>query len=112
MMLYLPLTVFFLLSSLCTDNDLVVLNNVKTSFCHFPSKKTFKRSKQWVSEIDTVIASFQMLNCFGSFSVHQTDWLPSDHAPISIDVKLPNVNLELLLSRAEHLGGHGSLMGQ
>ena len=102
----------FLLSSICTNNDLVVLNNVKTSFCNFPSKKTFKRSKQWVSEIDTVVASFGMLSCFESFSVHQTDWLPSNHAPISINVKLPNVNLELLLSRAEHLGGHGSLTGR
>ena len=31
----------FILSSICIDNDLIVLNNVKTSSCHFQSQKTF-----------------------------------------------------------------------
>ena len=30
----------FILSSICIDNDLVVLNNVKTSYSHFQSQKT------------------------------------------------------------------------
>ena len=102
----------YLLSSICVDNNLIVLNNVKTNTCYFPSQKTFKRNRQWLSEIDTMVTSFAMLNDLENFTVHQTDWLPSNHAPISIDLKLPKVNLDLLLTRAENLGGHGSLMGQ
>ena len=102
----------FILSSICIDNDLVVVNNVKTPYCHFQSQKTFKRNMLWVSEIDTIISSFGMLGCFDQFIVHQTDWLPSNHAPVSINLKLPKVNLDLLLTRAENLGGHGCLMGQ
>ena len=37
-------------STLCADNDLVVLNNIQTSTCHFPSKKTFKKGNQWISD--------------------------------------------------------------
>ena len=36
--------------------------------------------------------------------------LPSDHAPISFDIKLPKFNLDNLMKRASNLGGHGSLM--
>ena len=100
-----------LLSSICTDNDLVVLNNIKSSFCHFPSKKTFRRNGKWISELDTVVSSYKMLNKFDNFTVHQTDWLPSDHAPISIGIELPKVNLDILSFRAEYLGGHAALMG-
>ena len=102
----------YILSSICVDNDLIVLNNVKTAMAHFPSQKTFKRRNQWVSELDTVVTSYEMLNYFDQFTVHQTDWLPSNHAPISINLKCPKVNLDLLLTRAENLGGHGSLFGR
>ena len=102
----------FLLSSICVDNELVVLNNIKSSVHHFQSKKTFKRTNQWISEIDTCVVSFDMLNSCKEFLVHQTDWLPSNHAPISLALKLPKVNLDVLLTRANHLGGHGALLGQ
>ena len=32
----------YLLSTICVDNDLIVLNNIKTPTDHFPSCKTLK----------------------------------------------------------------------
>ena len=81
----------YILSSICVDNNLIVLNNVKTAIAHFPSQKTFKSRNQWVSEIDTVVTSYEMLNYLEQFTVHQTDWLPSNHAPMSINLKCPKV---------------------
>ena len=101
----------YILSFICLDNDLVVLNNIKTPFCHFPSLKTFIQRNQWISEIDTIVTSYGMLKSVEDFGVYQTDWLPSNHAPISVNIKLPKVNLDILLARAEYLGGHASLMG-
>ena len=100
-----------ILSSICVNNNLVVLNNIKTPFCHFPSKKTFKRNGEWISELDTIVNSYGMLKLVHNFAVHQTDWLPSDRAPISVSVKLPRVNSDILRSRAGFLGGHAALMG-
>ena len=102
----------YLLSALCTDNDLIVVNNVKTATLHFPSNKTYKKRNQWISELDTAIVSYRMLSCLSNFNVHQTDWLPSDHAPISIDLKVSEVNMDCVLERANNLGGHGSMLGQ
>ena len=102
----------YFLSTLCSDNGLVMLNNLKTATSHFPSQKTFKRRNQWISELDTAVVSYKLLNYINRFNVHQTDWLPSDHAPISIELKLPEFSMDYLLLRAGYLGGHGSLMGQ
>ena len=74
--------------------------------------KTFKRRSQWISELDTAIVSYDILRNIYNFNVHQTDWLPSDHAPISFEINVPKVSLNCLLSRACNLGGHGSLMRQ
>ena len=102
----------YLLSTVCVDHSLLVLNNVKTPTKYFPSQKTFKRRNQWISELDTTIVSYELLDNLSNLTVHQTDWLPSDHAPISIDLKSTRFNTESMLLRATNLGGHGSLMGQ
>ena len=102
----------YILSTICVDNDLIVMNNIKTPTCHFPSRKTFKNRVEWVSEIDTSIISYDLLNNINRFTIHQTDWLPSNHALISFELKIPRYNMDDILSRADNLGGHGSLMGQ
>ena len=100
----------YILSNLCIDNNLLVLNNLKTHDNYFPSKKTFKKRNQWISELDTVTVSYNLLEYIYNFNVHQTLWLPSDHAPLSFDIKLPKFNLDSLMKRASNLGGHASLM--
>ena len=102
----------YLLSTVCVDHSLLVLNNVKTPTKYFPSQKTFKRRNRWISELDTTIVSYELLDYLSNWTVHQTNWLPSDHAPISIDLKSTRFNTEIMLLRATNLGGHGSLMGQ
>ncbi len=100
------------LSSLCSDNGLLVINNLQTNRKYFPSKKTYKKAGQWLSELDAAVVSCQLVECIETFAVHQTDWLPSDHAPISLCMTLPNLNFDSLIVRAGHLGGHASLQGQ
>ena len=102
----------YLLSTVCIDHNLLVLNNVKSPTKYFPSQKTFKRRNQWISELDTTVVSHELLNNLSNFTVHQNDWLPSDHAPISIDLTYNRFNINCISSRASNLGGHGSLMGQ
>ena len=91
---------------------MLVVNNLQMPYRYFPSNKTYKKRNNWISELDTVVVSYKLINCINKFTVHQTDWLPSDHAPISIELQLPKINLEIMLSRASNLGGHGSLMGK
>ncbi len=100
------------LSSLCSGNYLLVVNNLQTNGRYFPSKKTFQKSNQWISELDVVVASCQLIENIENLDVHQTDCWPSDHAPISLTMTIPNTDLDSLVTRVRCLGGHAALEGQ
>lgn len=93
-----------LLSTICIDNTLLVVNNVKYQDKHFSGNKTFHRVDVWISMVDTCIASAKIINHVQDFVVLQRDD-PSDHAPITVTVAINGVDLNRLLARAERLGG-------
>lgn len=47
-----------------------------------------------------------MVSRVSEFSVIHNASLPSDHAPISVTLSLPDVDLENLCTRAHQLGGY------
>lgn len=57
---------------------------------HFNSKLTFKRSLNWLSEIDFVYSSPNLIKYISNFQIHDNHQLPSNHAPISVDLCIPN----------------------
>ena len=95
--------------TICVESGLLVINNLRTAFQHFASMKTFRRGGNWISEIDTCIASPNLVKYMNNFLVHQTDYLPSNHAPLSVSVRLPNLKRDWILSRAFLLGDHAVL---
>lgn len=99
------------MSTICKDNDLLVINNLKTESKHFVSGKTYKKKDVWLSELDVVVASRQLVYDIVDFQVHQTAHLPSDDAPVSLEMRLPGVNLFVQCQRASMLGGRGSPLG-
>ncbi len=101
-----------LLSSLCADNNLVVINNLKTPCKHFVGEKTFRKGQEWVSELDTCVSSLDLLNFIDDFRVLQQSGLPSDHAPVSVTITSPRVNLDQILEGALALGDHSALHTQ
>ena len=100
----------YVLSTICIDKRLVVVNNLKTPTKHYKSDLTYRKGRTWVSELDVCVVSHEAVSNISSFSVHKTECLPSDHAPISIDLKIPDISLDAIYSRACQLGGHASLV--
>ena len=100
-----------LLSALCVDNSMVVVNNLKYQHRHFPGNKTFRRRDTWISEIDTCIVTHSLIPYVSDFSVMQRGDLPSDHAPITLNLARTGVDLDGLFSRATMLGDHAVLYG-
>ncbi len=41
------------LSAMCIDNKLLVINNLMCGDRHFPGDETFRTRDTWISEIDT-----------------------------------------------------------
>lgn len=97
-----------LLAAICRENDLVVINNLKAPNKHFKSNKTFRRAGSWISELDTCIASREFIGNISEFCVYQRDELPSDHAPISVNITSHGVDLDYVFSCAVLLGGHAA----
>ena len=100
-----------LLSTICKDHDLIVINNLKTSNKHFVSDKTYKQGTNWVSELDVFVGSQSLVGSIDWLKVYQTADLPSDHAPVGIQITVNKLNLDDLVQRASSLGGHASLLG-
>ncbi len=96
----------FILSSVCKESELLVLNILEKPTNHFKSKKTYKQGTEWISELDTCILSPSAVSGVSEFSVIHNVSLPSDQAPISVTLSLPDVDLESLYTRAYQLGNY------
>ena len=99
-----------IMSTICTDNDLLVVNNLRTFDKHFVSDKTYRKKGTWISELDTCIVSQNLVRCINDFSVVRQSGLPSDHAPIAVTVTT-DVDLDSILMRAKSLGDYSALCG-
>ena len=93
---------------ICVDEQLVVVNNMKTGYAHFTSKKTFKRGGEWISELDTCIISVNLVKYVKHFDVIDGENLPSDHAPVVMSLQVPSPCLDSVMARAGDLGKHGA----
>ncbi len=100
-----------ILSTICDDNQLVVVNNLKTRDRHFTGNKTYKRGDMWISELDLCVASLHLIDRLCDFKVVQRSDLPSDHAPVSVTISLKGEDLDSILDRASSLGDHAVLYG-
>ena len=96
----------------CSDNNLLVLNNLQADRNFFQGGLTFRRKKKWISELDLCLLSPSLLSCTKSLLVSQNTNDPSDHAPLSTEfVFTPDlIHPRSLLSRAENTCGHAVLL--
>ncbi|ELU16125.1 hypothetical protein CAPTEDRAFT_213057 [Capitella teleta] len=78
--------------------SMVMLNNLSSASRGFSEKLTFHQGQRWISELDTCFISPEYISAIISFGVHQTPLLPSDHAPINL-----NINTEKCRSQPEDL---------
>lgn len=65
-------------ASMCTDLKLVMINNLNGRGKTFANKMTSKQGNVWISELDLCVMSCNMTDYVDEFTVHQTDFLPSD----------------------------------
>ena len=90
--------------SICAEENLMVFNNAVLETQSYRSQLTYKQGPVWTSELDYCLVSCKMVNSLCFFGVHQNLSLPSNHAPIVIEIKPHHINLYKLLERANMLG--------
>ncbi len=67
-----------ILSNICVETGMLLVNNLKTPTDHFYSDKTYRKGCEWVSEIDTCTVSSNLVSDVSGFAVIKNDSLPSD----------------------------------
>ena len=65
----------FILSGICKECNLVLINNLKTNSKHFESKKTYRKGREWVSELDACLVGASVVSRVSELSVVQNEAL-------------------------------------
>lgn len=76
----------YIVSTICIESEILILNNLKTQDKHFVSNKTYCKGREWVSELDICAMSPTLVSSVSDFCVIKDDSLPSDHAPVSLNI--------------------------
>ena len=79
------------LMNICNNNDMVIVNNLSYLDKHFKGNLTYRQGDRWVSEIDLCLSKKSCLNLIQDLQIHR-EVRGSDHAPISITLKLRTTN--------------------
>ena len=98
------------LFSICKDNGLMVANNLVTEDVTLTSSLTYRIRNKWVSELDLCIVSEELIPAVSKLSVNQDTSLPSNHAPVSVNINLPERSLSIsdLVTRSADIGMYPS----
>jgi hypothetical protein len=92
----------------CLRDSFVLLNGLCYGSSTHKAALTFRQRSRWISELDTLFASSELLPLISDFKIHQRLDLPSDHAPVSCCIALNKLecsrNTQPLMDRAEKLG--------
>lgn len=92
--------------TICSENNVVVINDLRTNDKSFLGNKTYKKRTKWTSELDTCIASVSLLKYISNFKVLHQRNLPSDHAAIALIISTVGTELDDVLMRTKSLGDY------
>lgn len=94
------------LMAFCVENKMLLVNNLNTLDNYYTGDKSVRQNGVWVSEIDTCVATCNIIRYIRDFRVLQRSDPPSDRAPPSLTFTCTGVSPKHLLERAASPGGH------
>ena len=92
---------------LCDDCNMVIVTNLQTNESHFQGALSFRKKIDWISELDLILISNDVVNAVSYFKVDQDVRFPSDHAPVSMWLNMDALgvdDVEALTARSRMLG--------
>ena len=94
------------LLNMCGESGMVICNHLVNGQKNFGGDLSFRRRRQWISEIDLCLAKPTMLSKISDLAIRQ-DIHGSDHAPLCVSLDMAGVDLtdvEDLRRRSAELG--------
>lgn len=94
---------------LCKDTSCVVVNHLTHGGHSYDSDLSFRRRRNWISELDICVASKHAIPFIDDITTNQDMNLPSDHAPLEVILSLADrqyISPDLTLTRSQDLGAY------
>ena len=91
------------LTSLCKECHVVPVNHLKYCENSFPGNLTYRKSNNWISQLDWLLCDIRSLPCVKNFAIIQSMCIPTDHAALSYTLKFPLPG-EAIHTRSKDLG--------
>ena len=88
--------------------NLTPVNHMIYKSKHFEGNFTFRKKANWISQLDWAFVSTKLVPNITSFNVLQSHRIPTDHAPITLEINLLH-SMKKLLTRAKNLEAEYSL---
>ena len=81
---------------ICETFKCLILNNMSTDNKNFDGKFTFHKGDR-KSQNDIVLSNFKAIHCIRDFKIHELNWNPSDHCPVStiMQITITDKNVRL-----------------
>ena len=92
------------LADLCVACQLKPINHMTYKGKMFDGNLTFKRRSTWISQLDWAITSQATVNVVDKFEILQLVPVPTDHAPLALQISHPSFCASELLLKATQLG--------
>ena len=92
------------LVNLCKDSNLYPVNQMVFKDCQFGGGYTFRQRQTWISQVDWVLCSQNVLPNVRAFNILKQSPIPSNHSPISLTLVAPADPTSSLVERAKLLG--------
>ena len=89
---------------LCNNLDMYPVNHLTFWGKSFVGRKTFRKRERWISQLDWLFCSSQLLHLIHKFDVVQNVPFKSDHAALTVTIECPPPPTECILERAKLLG--------
>ena len=94
------------LAALCKNYNLLPINHLIYKGHSHDGKLTFRRKNKWISQLDWIICSCNLLHHIDVFRISQNTEIPSDHAPLTLEISRLAYSPHHLLSCAKELGAY------
>ena len=90
--------------NMCKNLDLYPVNHLILHGKCFMGAKTYRKREKWISQLDWLFCSSQLLSLIHSFDIVQNTPFKSDHAALAATVECPTPSVSYVLERAKFLG--------
>ena len=90
--------------NICGNLELYPINHLIFRGRKFKGTKTFRKGENWISQLDWLFCSSQLLPLINHFDIVQDTPFKSDHAALIATIKCPAPCLDSILERAKLLG--------